>query len=219
MPQEQRRLPSFNLWLIIPAICCSLIGCGGTTTTLSIESPGGTHSETETAKEVPSATQVANGPKQEQPPADATSPTTEKNEPASTASSATTALTPKLTMVDPARIVGSWRDSFFGTRTLTLNSDGTAHMRLDFDFAGSLLYGNRLDFDMKWKLEQGVITIDIIDGHPKNAAKSAMSTWGKRYVYLLDHVEENKVEMRDGVQATSYALARLPDDATSSTRE
>lgn len=157
------------------------------------------------------------------PSADATAPVVENSEPAAqppeVASDTVPKLQPKLTMVDPARIVGSWRDSFFGTRTLTLNADGTAHMRLDFDFAGRLLYGSRLDFDMKWKLEDGVVTFDIIGGHPAKNANSAIEMWGKKYVYLLDHVEDNKVEMRDGVQATSYTLARLPDDATSSTHE
>ncbi len=51
---------------------------------------------------------------------------------------------PKLTNVSASQLIGRWRDSFFGTRTLTLNADGTATMVLDLDFAGRLLYGKRL---------------------------------------------------------------------------
>lgn len=121
-------------------------------------------------------------------------------------------LQPKLMSVDASQLIGKWRDSFFGTRTLTLNADGTARMELDLDFAGRLLYGSRLDFDMRWQLEGATVTIDVIDGTPAKAAKSAMSTFGTRYVYLLDCVEDHTVEMRDDDGSMSHKLKRIPSD-------
>jgi len=123
-----------------------------------------------------------------------------------------TTLQAKLEKVDRSQLVGTWRDTFLGTRTLTLNDDGTARMILDLDFAGRLLYGSRLDFNMTWTVEGATITIDILDGKPAKSAKSAMETWGKRYAYLLDCVEDHQIEMRDWDGSANYKLRRLPDE-------
>lgn len=95
---------------------------------------------------------------------------------------------------------------------MTLNADGTATMVLDLDFAGRLLYGKRLEFDMKWSLENGVVTIDILEGRPAAASKSATGTWGSRYEYLLDRVEEDAVEMRSSDGTMNHTLKRISDD-------
>ena len=118
----------------------------------------------------------------------------------------------KLTTVDRAQLVGTWKDSFFGTRTLTLNADGTARMVLDLDFAGRLMYGSRLDFDMTWSVEGATVSIDIVKGTPVKAAKSLMQTWGSRYEYLLDCVEDRRIEMRDWDGSMNYTLRRISDD-------
>jgi hypothetical protein len=117
----------------------------------------------------------------------------------------------KLSSVNPDRLVGTWRDKFFGTRTLTLNADGSAKMVLDLDFAGRLMYGNRLEFDMKWSVEGANVMIDIIEGTPAKNAKSAMDTWGSRYEYLLDCVEDDKIEMRDWDGSMNHSLRRLSE--------
>lgn len=119
---------------------------------------------------------------------------------------------PKLTNVSASQLIGRWRDSFFGTRTLTLKADGTATMVLDLDFAGRLLYGKRLEFDMKWSLKNGVVTIDILEGRPAAASKSATGAWGSRYQYLLDRVDAEAVEMRSSDGAMNHTLKRLADD-------
>ena len=118
----------------------------------------------------------------------------------------------KLTTVDRTQLVGTWKDSFFGARTLTLNADGTARMVLDLDFAGRLMYGSRLDFDMTWSVEGATVSIDIIKGTPVKAAKSLMQTWGSRYEYLLDCVEDHRIEMRDWDGSMNYTLRRISDD-------
>lgn len=121
-------------------------------------------------------------------------------------------LLPKLPTASVSQLVGRWRDSFFGTRTLTLNADGTATMILDLDFAGRLLYGKRLEFDMKWSLENGVVSIDVLEGRPAAASKSATSTWGSRYEYLLDRIDGDAVEMRSSDGTMNHTLKRITDD-------
>lgn len=175
--------------ILIVGWLAALPGCSGS---LAVESPAPTAGKLEQVT-TPTA----------QPPAD-TTPAVEEP-----AESQPAGLQPKLTSVDPAQLVGQWKDTFFGTRTLTLHADGTAQMTLDLDFAGRLMYGKRLEFDMQWSVEGAVVTIDILDGRPAKSAKSAMNTWGNRYVYLLDCVEDHQVEMRDSDGSMNHVLRRV----------
>ncbi|MDB5341909.1 MAG: hypothetical protein JWP89_286 [Schlesneria sp.] len=181
---------------LLPLLVCSLSGCNGSSTTLALDNPASTKPSVSEATElpIPAADLVSSDEHPEDRP-ETDSPTA----------------APLQTNVDPAQMVGRWQDSFFGKRTLVLNADGTAQMRLDLDFAGSLLYGKQVDFDMKWSLDQGTVTIDILKGKPESAAKSLMDTWGTQHIYLLDLVESERIEMRDKRHLASHTLQRLPE--------
>ncbi len=197
-----RRLSSsvtlLHMVTLLPLLACSLSGCNGSSTTLALDNPASTKpnaSVTTDNLETKPANDVGLSDEQRE------------NRPESGGPAAVSLQT----NVDPAQLVGHWQDSFFGKRTLVLNADGTAQMRLDLDFAGSLLYGKQVDFDMKWSLDQGIVTIDILKGKPESAAKSLMDTWGTQHVYLLDLVESERIEMRDKAHLASHTLQRLPE--------
>jgi hypothetical protein len=183
---------------LLPLLACSLSGCNWSTTTLALDNPASTKANISRATDeaVPTpATDLGSSDEQPVDQAEPDSPTA----------------APLQTNVDPVQLVGRWQDSFFGKRTLILNADGTAQMRLDLDFAGSLLYGKQVDFDMKWSLDQGTVTIDILKGKPEAAAKSLMDTWGTQHIYLLDLVETDRIEMRDKRHLASHTLQRLAE--------
>lgn len=123
-------------------------------------------------------------------------------------------LKPKLEHVAPDRLFGTWKDRFFGTRTLILNSDGTARMILDLDLAARLMYGSHLEFDMRWSVADASVSIEILSGTPKSSADSLMKSWGTRFEYLLDLVEQDRVEMRDWDGSMSYSLRRATDESS-----
>lgn len=181
---------------LLPLLSCGLTGCNGSATTLALENPASV--KTEAVK-----------PEVEALPEPATASETTPPEPANQTEADNSAV-PLQTNVDPAQLVGTWQDSFYGKRTLVLNPDGTAHMRLNLDFAGRLLYGKQVDFDMTWSLDKGAVTIEIVGGHPHRAAMTLMDTWGTQHTYLLDQVECDRVEMRDKTHSTSHVLQRLP---------
>jgi hypothetical protein len=200
---SMNRRPSSSVTLLqmvtlLPLLGCSMIGCNGSSTTLALDNPASIKSNA-------SVTTDELAPK----PATDLDSSDEQSEKRTETGSPTAA--PLQINVDPAQLVGHWQDSFFGKRTLVLNADGTAQMRLDLDFAGSLLYGKQVDFDMKWSLDQGIVTIDILKGKPESAAKSLMDTWGTQHVYLLDLVESDRIEMRDKAHLASHTLQRLPE--------
>ena len=113
---------------------------------------------------------------------------------------------------DVQRLVGSWRDSFCGQRTLTLNADGTATMRLELDFAGRLLYGKRLTFDMRWTVNESILTFEILTGSPLDAARSAMKVWGEKFEYRVVQLDDEQLQAWTSDDSTLYKLRRETDD-------
>jgi hypothetical protein len=122
---------------------------------------------------------------------------------------------PSSATIDPNQLVGCWRDGFCGQRTLTLNSDGTATMVLELDFAGRLLYGKTLEFDMRWKLNESILSFEILTGRPVDAAQSAIKLWGEAFEYRLELVDNERLHGRND-DATLYKLQRVTSSDTSS---
>ncbi|MBS0204263.1 MAG: hypothetical protein JSS49_15275 [Planctomycetes bacterium] len=204
----------------------SLSGCNWSPTSLAVENPSASRPATVSLRaDDNSTTSLKSNAAAAQEPSSLTDPSPKQDtapstvfQTANTADTATTTtadervLQPKLSEVDRSQLLGRWQDQFYGKRILTLNDDGTARMELELDFAGRLLYGKRLDFDMKWSLDGARVFIDIVDGKPTRQAKSLMDTWGSRYEYLLDCVENHQVEMRAWDGSTNHVLRRLPDE-------
>ena len=113
---------------------------------------------------------------------------------------------------DVQRLVGSWRDSFCGQRTLTLKADGTATMLLELDFAGRLLYGKRLTFDMRWTVNESILTFEILTGSPLDAARSAMKVWGEKFEYRVVQLDDEQLQAWTSDDSTLYKLRRETDD-------
>ena len=116
---------------------------------------------------------------------------------------------PTSTAFDPKRLVGCWRDGFCGQRTLTLKTDGSATMRLELDFAGRLLYGKTLEFDMRWSLNESVLNFEILTGRPVDAARSAIKLWGEAFEYRLELVDGENLHGWTSDDATLYKLRRI----------
>ncbi len=113
---------------------------------------------------------------------------------------------------DVERLIGSWRDSFCGQRTLTLNSDGTATMLLELDFARRLLYGKRLTFEMRWSVNESILTFEILTGSPLDTARSAMKVWGEKFEYRVVQLDGEQLQAWTSDDSTLYKLRREADD-------
>lgn len=206
MKLKSRLVLGFAPRMLVTLLLFMQSGCNWSPPTLALKAETTPGSVTVANKPAP-ASSVA-----EIPAVDSPAAVTESGEPDESVEVTSDVPQPKLAHVDIKRLIGRWRDSFFGERTLTLNADGTGRMELDLDFAGRLLYGKRLDFEMSWVVKGGVVSIEILDGHPSDVAKSAISAWGKSHKYLLDCVEENQVAMRDSTGKLNYRLTRLTAD-------
>ena len=201
-PSIDRHLDRLCQCLFALLAACGLAGCNWSTT-MAVESSVAATNGSVPDSAASHATPAAKSPIEQ-------SPTEQPDE--------NGRLKAKLTTVDRTQLVGTWKDSYFGTRTLTLNADGTARMVLDLDFSGRLMYGSRLDFDMTWSVEGATVMIDVLEGKPVKAANSAIQTWGSRYEYLLDCVEDHRIEMRDWDGSMNYTLRRISDDAAADSK-
>ena len=143
---------------------------------------------------------------------DVTSSPTEETPPVARPSSAA---------FDSKQLVGCWRDGFCGQRTLTLKADGSATMLLELDFAGRLLYGKTLEFDMRWSLSESILSLEILTGRPVDAARSAIKLWGEAFEYRIELVDHERLHGWTSDDATLYKLRRItpPDAADSEQRQ
>ena len=118
------------------------------------------------------------------------------------------------TPFDCKQLAGCWKDSFCGQRTLTLKSDGSATMLLELDFAGRLLYGKTLEFDMRWSLEGSILSFEILTGRPVDAARSAIKLWGEAFEYRLELVDHERLHGWASDDSILYKLRRVVSPET-----
>ena len=118
------------------------------------------------------------------------------------------------TPFDCKQLVGCWKDSFCGQRTLTLKSDGSATMLLELDFTGRLLYGKSLEFDMRWSLDGSTLSFEILTGRPGDAARSAIKLWGEAFEYRLELVDRERLHGWASDDSILYKLRRVVSPET-----
>ena len=185
-----------------------LAGCGGSPLPLSVAgTPGSTtatvNSPRTTFEQIESDDSIATSPSEV--PTGATS-----NSGATTASvDVPISDSPPISPFDSKQLVGCWRDGFCGQRTLTLKPDGSATMLLELDFAGRLLYGKTLEFDLQWSLDGSTLSFEILTGRPIDAAKSAMKLWGEAFDYRLELVDNESLHGWASDDSILYKLRRI----------
>lgn len=82
-------------------------------------------------------------------------------------------------------------------------------MRLKLDLAGRLLYGKTLEFDMRWSLNESILSFEILTGRPADAARSAIESWGDAFDYRLELVDGEHLQGWDTADSVLYKLRRV----------
>lgn len=88
------------------------------------------------------------------------------------------------------QILGTWQQSYYGKRLLTVLPDGKATMVIRPDSVWAFAFGQQIDLDMFWKIENGRIDYGYKTGTPKDKVELAAKTWG-------DHWDEKILELTD----------------------
>ncbi|MFT4557257.1 MAG: hypothetical protein ACI8P0_002343 [Planctomycetaceae bacterium] len=131
---------------------------------------------------------------------------------------------PKETPVEPvdpetARlsklIVGSWRQDYYGERTLTVKADGTATMTILPSGVFAFGFGPKIDLTMFWSVKDGHLDYGVNGGTPDDKVKLAAKTWGDHWVEKIISLDESKLDLLS-VDGSSHSIwERVPSDELS----
>jgi hypothetical protein len=112
-------------------------------------------------------------------------------------------------------IVGTWRQDFYGERTLTVKSDGTATMKILPSGVFSIGFGAKIDLTMFWSVKNGHLDYGVNGGTPADKVKLAASTWGDHWVEKIIELTETKLDLLS-VDGSSHSIwERVPSKVDS----
>ena len=109
-------------------------------------------------------------------------------------------------------VVGSWKQDFYGERTLTVKDDGTATMVIRPGGVFALGFGEKIDLTMFWSVKDGHLDYGVNGGSPADKVKLAASTWGDHWVEKIVKLDENKLDLLS-VDGSSHSIwERVPSE-------
>jgi len=112
-------------------------------------------------------------------------------------------------------IVGSWKQNFYGERTLTVKSDGTASMTILPSGVFALGFGPKIDLTMFWAVKDGHLDYGVSGGTPADKVKLAASTWGDHWVEKIIELTDTKLDLLS-VDGSSHSIwERVPSEVDS----
>ena len=112
-------------------------------------------------------------------------------------------------------IVGSWKQNFYGERTLTVKSDGTASMTILPSGVFTLGFGPKIDLTMFWAVKDGHLDYGVSGGTPADKVKLAASTWGDHWVEKIIELTDTKLDLLS-VDGSSHSIwERVPSEVDS----
>jgi len=112
-------------------------------------------------------------------------------------------------------IVGSWKQNFYGERTLTVKSDGTASMTILPSGVFALGFGPKIDLTMFWSVKDGHLDYRVSGGTPADKVKLAASTWGDHWVEKIIELTDTKLDLLS-VDGSSHSIwERVPTEVDS----
>jgi hypothetical protein len=109
-------------------------------------------------------------------------------------------------------VLGVWQDSYQGKRTMTLREDGTGLMVVELSGLKAKLYASRLEFDMKWSIENGRLKKKTIGGRPSGKVKLVLAMMGDKVNEPILELTTDRLLLLDGDGKTKYDWRRVKSD-------
>lgn len=107
--------------------------------------------------------------------------------------------------------LGSWRDDYYGERTMTFRPDGTGTMIIKLDQIGQAIYGPQLLFHLKWENRDGVLVMQFTGGEPKDAVTMISKVFGDRHEQRIELLTETDLHLRSTDSQNLYMLQRVDE--------
>jgi hypothetical protein len=110
------------------------------------------------------------------------------------------------------KLLGSWRDDYYGERTMTFHADGTGTMLIKLgDPVSRALYGEKLLFNLSWEDRDGVLVMQFTGGEPKNAVATLSKIFGERHEQRIELLTDSELHLRSLESGNFYTLKRVKD--------
>jgi hypothetical protein len=136
-------------------------------------------------------------------PVETTTPVSAGDTPEVSADDAEVARTLKL-------LLGSWTRESYGTRTLTINADGTAKMVIKPSSVYAFYFGSVINVDVKWELQDGHVDYKVTGGTPTDKVDLVKKRWGDHWHEKIDKLDE-KTLILQGEEGDKYEWTRVEE--------
>jgi hypothetical protein len=95
------------------------------------------------------------------------------------------------------QILGEWEQLNKGKRILTVREDGTATMKVTLEGAWSYVVGEKLEFEIHWKIEGKRLLFNMVGGKPEGSMKLVTSMYGKERNHRIEKLNEDQMILVD----------------------
>ena len=94
-------------------------------------------------------------------------------------------------------VVGNWTSHFHGPRDLVVRDDGTATMVSEPEGIGATLFASRLQFEIKWTIEDGRLEFNTTGGTPATKVNLVLKLYGTRRLQKILTLDDTQMILLD----------------------
>jgi len=94
-------------------------------------------------------------------------------------------------------ILGSWKQYSYGHRLLKVLDDGTATIDVKLDGLTAFALGEKIHFDIEWKIEGGTLVFKTVGGTPESSVKAVGKLYGDKRVYRILEINGKQMLLQE----------------------
>jgi hypothetical protein len=114
-----------------------------------------------------------------------------------------------------SRLVGQWEGEMYGDQQIDNRADGTARLIAQLDFVAALIYGDRLEMQLKWSVRDRVLTHEILSGEPADNVERLARHQGRSRSYRIEALTDHELTLRSIDDETETRIWTRTGDASS----
>ena len=109
-------------------------------------------------------------------------------------------------------LAGTWTRESYGNRRLTIRQDGTASIAIKPSTVYAVVFGDRIDIEVKWELQDGYVDYKVTSATPAEKFEMAKNTWGDHWHEKIHKLDEKKLILL-GEEGDEYEWTRVESDS------
>jgi|GEM_PF-2899100 hypothetical protein len=116
-----------------------------------------------------------------------------------------------------AAILGTWKQYSHGHRLLKVLDDGTATIDVKLDGFTAIAFGEKMHFDIEWKIEDDTLVFNTIGGTPEASINAVKSIYGDNRVYRILEINETQMLLQEDEEKKT-PWDRVPEEEPTADR-